>query len=159
MIPGTGKFGLPSIAVYPIKASGDTPPLRVLQGPKTQLDWPAQMHMDSEHGELFVADTLVNAILVFRAADSGNVAPIRVIKGPKTMLKQPQGVFVDVKNNEAVVVNFGNHTTTVYPRTATGDTAPIRAIRSAPEGTPAPMLGGVGAVAYDSKRNELLAPN
>ncbi len=159
MVPGSGKFALPSITVYPIKASGDTPPLRTIQGPRTQLNWPSQMYMDTEHGELFVADTMEDAILVFRATDSGNVAPFRVLQGPKTWLKQPQGVFIDEKNDEMVVANYGNHSTTVYPRTAAGDTAPIRTIRSAPEGTPSPMLGGVGAVAYDSKRDELLAPN
>ena len=158
-VPGTGKFSLPSITVYPLQASGDTPPLRTIQGPKTQLNWTAHMHVDSEHGELFVADGVANAILVFRTTDSGDVAPIRVIKGPRTGMRQPHGVFVDVKNNEVVVANFGSHSVTIYPRTAKGNAAPIRTIRASPEGTFATLLGGIGAVAYDSKRNQLLAPN
>src|SRR5437867_9151708 len=34
-LPGSGTFVAPSINVYPLKAGGDTPPLRVITGPKT----------------------------------------------------------------------------------------------------------------------------
>jgi len=37
---GSGQFHLPSITVYPLDAKGDTPPLRTIQGTKTQLDGP-----------------------------------------------------------------------------------------------------------------------
>jgi DNA-binding beta-propeller fold protein YncE len=158
-VPGSGKFSLPSITVYPLKASGDTAPLRVIQGPKTQLDWPAHIHLDVEHQELYIANSMADSILVFRASDNGNVAPTRVLKGPQTGIKRPHGVFVDEKNQEIVVANFGNHAATVYPRTADGDAPPIRKIRSAPEGSLSPMFGDVGSLAYDTKRDEILAPN
>ncbi len=158
-VAGSGRFTSPSITVYPLKASGDTSPSRIIQGSQTQLDWPAHISIDADHAELFVADAMADAILVFRATDNGNVAPIRVLKGPKTAILQPHGVFYDPKNQELVVANFGSHSVTVYARTAAGDTAPLRIIRSAPEGTPAPKLGGVGAMAYDSKRDDLLAYN
>ena len=158
-VPGTGRFGPPSITVYPLKASGDTPPLRVITGPNTQLNWPAHIYMDVAHQEIFVANVMGDSILVFDAAQSGDAAPVRVLKGPKTGIKAPHGVYVDEKNQELVVANFGNHAATVYPRTAEGDTAPVRKIRSAPEGTPAPMFGNIGSLAYDSKRDEILAPN
>src|SRR5207249_1941449 len=35
---GTGRFNPPSITVYPIKAEGNTAPLRVIEGTKTQLN-------------------------------------------------------------------------------------------------------------------------
>ncbi len=159
MVPGSGRFAAPSITAYPLKAEGDTPPLRVIQGSKTQLDWPAHIHLDVQHQELFIANAMDDSILVFRTTDNGNVAPARILKGPKTGLKQPHGVFVDEKNQEIVVANFGNHAATVYPRTADGDTPPIRKIRSAPEGTVAPMFGNVGSLAYDTKRDQILAPN
>ena len=158
-VPGSGEFFPPSITVYPLKANGDTPPLRVIQGPLTQLNWPAHIFLDVEHQELFVANTVTHEILVFRANANGNAAPIRVLKGPRTGLKHPHGVSVDVKNDEIVVANFGNHAATVYRRTASGDTAPIRTIRAAPPDTPATMLGNVGALAYDTKRDQILAPN
>ena len=158
-VPGSGEFHPPAITVYALKANGDVPPLRVIQGPLTQLNWPAHISMDVEHQELFVTNSVTDEILVFSATANGNVAPVRVLKGPRTNLKKPHGVFVDVKNDEIVVANFGNHAATVYRRTASGDTAPIRTIRAAPVNTPAAMLGNVGALNYDTKRDQILAPN
>jgi DNA-binding beta-propeller fold protein YncE len=154
-----GWFNPPSISVYPIKAGGDTAPLRIIAGPKTQLNWPGHIFVDAEHGELFVANDSDDSILVFRETDQGDVAPARIIKGPKTGLKNPTGLFVDTKNNELFVSNMGNHSATVYPRIANGDVAPLRTIRSAPLGKQAQIMGNPGAVAYDSKREEILVPN
>ena len=36
--PQVGRFEPPSITVHSLQASGDTPPLRVIEGPKTQLN-------------------------------------------------------------------------------------------------------------------------
>ena len=158
-VPGSGRFASPSITVYPLKASGNTPPLRIIQGPQTQLNWPTHIHVDVEHQELFATDPTGDSVQVFRATDSGDVAPIRVLKGPKTKLSHPFGVFVDEANQELVVANSNNHAITVYRRTAEGDPPPIRTIRSAPEGTKSLMVGSIGSLGYDSKRNEILAPN
>ncbi len=159
VIPGTGRFVPPSITVYPLKASGDTPPLRVIQGPKTQLDWPMHSYVDSEHGELFVANNTGHSILVFRITDRGDVAPVRMLKGPQTGIKNPTGVFVDARNDELTVSNMRTHSATVFRRTATGDTPPLRSIRSAPQGVEAPALGQVSSFTYDTRRDEILAPN
>ena len=158
-VSGTGKFMPPSIVVLPLKASGNTPPIRVITGPDTRLNWPAALFLDSERGELYVANDADNSLVVFRETDSGNVAPLRVIKGSKTGILNPTGVFVDSKDNEVWVSNMGNHTATVYARTADGDVAPLRTIRSAPLGKQALAIGNPGGVAYDSKRDELLVPN
>ncbi|HWP84273.1 MAG TPA: hypothetical protein VNN17_03740 [Terriglobia bacterium] len=157
-IPGSGRFLPPSITVYDKRARGDAPPLRVITGPRTQLNWPTGLFIDSEREELYVANDGGNSILVFDTDAEGNAAPIRVLKGPKTLLSYPSSVFVDLKNNELFVANFGNHRVTVYPRTASGDTAPIRQIRSAPEGMPSPSLANV-RIGYDTKREQILAPN
>jgi DNA-binding beta-propeller fold protein YncE len=159
MIPGSGAFHEPSINVYPLKAKGDTPPVRMIQGSLTRLNWPAHISLDVEHQELYVANPVTHEISVFRATDSGNVAPIRSLKGPHTQLSYPHGVFVDTKNDEVVVANFGNHSSTIYRRTASGDAAPIRQIRSAPADAPAPMFGNIGSTTYDTKRNEFLTFN
>jgi 6-phosphogluconolactonase (cycloisomerase 2 family) len=158
-IPGSGRFEPPSITSYPIDANGDIPPLRVIKGPRTQLNWPEHIYFDVGHQELFVANDGDDSVLVFRATDNGEVAPLRVLKGPSTGLKSPTDVFVDTKNDELVVANMGNHASTVYRRTATGDSAPLRTIRAAPLGTQALVLGHPGAVGYDSKRDEILVPN
>jgi len=157
--PGTGKYFPPSITVYPLKANGDVAPVQIISGPKTRLNWPSHIFVDPEHQELFVANDTDHSVLVFRTTDSGDVAPIRVLKGDKTGLKNPVGVFLDTKNDELAVASMGNHSATYYPRTANGDVAPLRTIRSAPPGTPALQIGNPGAVAYDSKRDQILVPN
>lgn len=157
--PVYGKFEPPSITVYPMKASGDVAPLRIIEGPKTQLNWPAHLWVDEERGEFYVANDGSDSILVFRTTDSGDVAPTRVIRGSKTQIKNPTGVYLDSKNDELWVSNMGNHRATVYPRTANGDAAPKRVIRSAPADKPAQAIGNPGAVGYDSKREEILVPN
>jgi DNA-binding beta-propeller fold protein YncE len=158
-IPGSGKFTPPSITVYPIKAKDDTAPIRIIQGDKTQFNWPAHLSIDEERGEIYVANDGGHSVLVFKTTDNGNVVPTRVIKGPKTQLRNPTGVFVDIKNNEVVVANMGNHMASVYPRTANGDVSPLRVIRGAPLDTPALQIGNPGAVAYDTKRDQILVPN
>ena len=91
--------------------------------------------------------------------DQGDVAPTRVIKGSKTGLKNPTGVSVDLKNKEVWASNLGNSSATVYSLTANGDARPIRTIRSAPKGKVSLRFGKTQAVAYDSKREQILVPN
>lgn len=92
---GTGKFEPPSLAVYPLEASGDTAPIPVIQGPKAQLNWPAAMYLDQENGELYVANDSGDSVLVFRETDQGDVAPLRVIEGPDTQLSRADSVAAD----------------------------------------------------------------
>ena len=140
-------------------ARGDTAPLRIIEGPLTQLNWPAHIFVDEERGEVYVANDADHSILVFRVTDSGNVAPRRVLKGPKTQIRNPTGISVDTVNNELIVAMMGNHMVAVYPRTAQGDVPPIRTIRAGPAGKAALQIGNPGAVAYDTKRDEILVPN
>ena len=142
-----------------MKASGDTLPLRVITGPQTQLNWPAHVYVDQEHGEVFVANDGESSILVFRVTDDGDVAPTRVLKGAKTQIKNPTGIFVDTVHDELVVANMGTHSATVYPRGADGDSPPIRTIRSGPPGKAALQIGNPGSVAYDTKRDAIITPN
>ena len=158
-VPGSGKFMAPSIAIYPRTATGDTAPMRVIQGTKTQLNWPTALAFDPERGELYVANDPADSILVFKADASGDVAPVRVLHGPKTLIKNPTGVNLDLKNDELWVANFGNHTATVYKRNANGDAPPLRVIRSGPVSAPAPMMGNPNVLGYDSKRDEILVAN
>ena len=158
-VVGTGRFETPSITVYPLDANGDISPLRVIQGPRTQLNWPASMSLDPDTGDLYVANDMGQSVVVFRGTDQGDVAPRRVIKGQKTGISYPTGVFVDTRNKELWVSNLGNSSATVFPLTANGDVAPLRTIRSAPAGKASLRFGKTQAVAYDSKREEILVPN
>lgn len=156
---GSGRFYPPSITVYPMNATGEVAPLRIIQGPKTQLNWPAAMWVEESRGELYVANDAGDSVLVFKVTDNGDVAPTRMIKGPRTGVKNPTGVYVDSKNKEVWVSNMGNHRATVYPIDADGDTPPLRTIRSAPNDKLAMAIGNPGAVGYDTKREEILVPN
>jgi 6-phosphogluconolactonase (cycloisomerase 2 family) len=157
--PGYGKFEPPSITVYRMNASGNTEPVRIIEGPATLLNWPSHMGLHEERQELFVANDADSSILVFRAGDQGNAAPIRVIKGPRTGVKHPTGIALDAKKGELYVANIGTPTITVFPITANGDVAPLRTIRSGPAGAVGLMIGNPGAVGYDSKREQILVPN
>jgi hypothetical protein len=158
-IPGTGKILPPSINIYPLKAHGDVPPLRIIQGDKTQLNMPSHLSMDEANGELYVANDMGNSILVFDSSANGDVAPKRILKGPKTLIQNPTGVFLDLKNDELWVANFGSRVAVVFRRTASGNTAPLRVIRNGPADAPGLMIGNPGAVGYDSKREQILVPN
>ncbi len=158
-VPGSGRFLPPSVNVFNRTASGNTPPLRVIEGPKTLLNWPAAVAIDERNGELFVANDIGNSVLVFAPDAEGDVAPIRVIKGPATLMDSPSGVFVDMKNNELWVANYGNHTMAVFPPTADGNATPKRVIRSGPSGSRSLMIGNPGALAYDTMREQILVPN
>jgi len=158
-IPSSGRFNPPSITVYPKGAKGDTPPLRVIQGAKTGLDWPTSIAVHPERGEIFVANDTADTITVYSITANGDAAPIRVLKGTQTMIKNPTGVTVDVKNNELWIANFGSHSATVFPIDANGNAMPKRVIRSAPADTPAPMIGNPHTMAFDTKRDEILVSN
>jgi hypothetical protein len=158
-VAGSGRFEAPSIEVFHTDANGDVAPLRVIQGPKTQLDWPGAMSIDSATGDLYVANDVGQSILVFHGSDQGDVAPFRVIKGPKTHLSYPSGVFVDTKNKEVWATNLGNSSATVYALTASGDVAPLRIIRGAEESKQSLKFGKTQALVYDTKRDQILVPN
>jgi hypothetical protein len=158
-VPGSGRLEPPSITVYARNARGDAGPARVISGPATRLNWPAQIFFDETRDELFVANDGDHSVLVFSGTAAGDAAPVRVIKGVRTGLANPTGVWVDAMHDEVVVSNMGNHSATVYARTANGDVAPLRTIRAAPAGKQALAIGNPGAVAYDGTRDQLLVPN
>lgn len=159
VFPGSGSFQPASINVYPLNAQGDTPPLRVIKGPKTQLNWATALALHPDRGELFVANDVGDSVAVFRMDAEGDAAPIRTLKGPRSLIKNPTSVAVDLKNNELWVSNFGNHSATVYPIDAKGDAPPLRVIRSAPVETQSPMLSNPHVAVFDTKRKEILVAN
>jgi len=154
-----GRFDEPSITVYNAEAKGDAEPIRKIAGAKTGLNWPMAIDVDVGRDEIAVANDGDSSIRIFRRSAAGNVAPIRVIKGPLTGIKGPMGVAFDRKNNELWVANYGDHTALVFSNIAAGNIAPKRVLRNAPAGSATVGFGNPGAVAYDSKRDEILVPN
>jgi DNA-binding beta-propeller fold protein YncE len=117
------------------------------------------LDVDAKNDEIAVANSGDNRVLIFRRSDRGNVAPIRAIGGERTGLSGPMGVAIDSRNDEIWVTNYSDHSAVVFPRAASGNVAPKRVIRNAPIGTPSVGFGNPGAIAYDSKRDEILVPN
>ena len=154
-----GRFDEPSITVHAGQATGDAAPVRRIQGPKTGLNWPMALTVDAAHDEIAVANSGDSSIRIFSRTATGDAAPVRILKGARTGIHGPMGVTFDTTNDEIWVANYGDHTALVFARTAAGDAAPKRIVRNAPAGSPTVGFGNPGAVAYDSKRDELLVPN
>src|ERR1051326_6082836 len=112
VVPNT--FAL-AILFFKGNAKGDVPPVRVIKGPKTQLDYTDHVAVDGVNNEVYAAEPRNNAILVFRRDVGGDVAPIHIIKGPKTKLDAPMGISVDPINNLMAV--SGVTGTLVFNRT------------------------------------------
>src|SRR5262245_11473832 len=62
--PSKGRFVEPSITVYSRTAENDARPVRVIQGPRTELNLPMKIFVDAAHNEIFVANSGSSAILV-----------------------------------------------------------------------------------------------
>lgn len=154
-----GEISPPSITVYSGDARGDARPLRTIQGGRTMLDFPMGLGLDAEHEEFAVANNGANSVLVFPRKADGNAAPVRVLAGSKTGINRPMGVAIDTVNDEMWVSNFADHSALVFDRRASGNAAPKRIVRAAPEGAPSPGFGNPQALAYDSKREQILVPN
>jgi DNA-binding beta-propeller fold protein YncE len=152
-----GRFLPSSLTVYDGDATGDVAPLRTIVGPLTQIDWPMGVAVDELNDEIFVANNGDSSVLVFARTANGNVQPKRVIRGAATGIKGPMGVAV--AKDEIWIANFGDHTALVFPRLAAGNVAPRRILRNAPAGKETSGFGNPYAVAYDTKRQEILVPN
>jgi hypothetical protein len=83
------------IRVYPRLANGNIAPIRIIEGPDTQLKSAHSLAVDpvndiiavglnSNFGSRRSATAERGALLVFNRTDSGNVKPRRVIRGPQS---------------------------------------------------------------------------
>lgn len=68
-----------SITVYLAGATGNAPPIRIIQGPATTLVNAHGIAVDDD-GRVFVSRQ--NSVLVFAAGANGNVAPERNVNHP-----------------------------------------------------------------------------
>jgi DNA-binding beta-propeller fold protein YncE len=154
-----GEFRAPSISIFASSAKDDQAPLRTIEGDSTKLDWPMGIAEDPVHDTIAVANNGDNSILIFDRKRGGNVAPVRAIHGDQTGINRPMGLSVDAKNGEIWVSNYGDHSALAFDSAADGNVTPKRILRSAPAGTATPGFGNPMALAYDTKRGEILVPN
>jgi hypothetical protein len=119
------QFGQ-AILTYRGGADGEEAPIRVLQGPHSQLDAPEHLDVDPVHNEIFVP-TRDGAVLVFPRDGRGDVAPIRVLRGPDTMLGGDAPIAVDPVNDLLMVggtAGRGQIRLLIFNRTDSGSVKP-----------------------------------
>ncbi len=124
-------------------AGGEEPPIRVIQGPKTQIqgtdyDGNDKIALDQVNGEIYLPSATAGGagkgvILVFDRMANGDVAPKRILGGPDTGFTFPtakgQGfpnVAVDATRNLLAVATGGQ--IRIFDRTASGNARPLRTI-------------------------------
>ena len=117
--------------------NGDQAPVRIIQGPKTQLDAGDRLDVDPVHDEIFIPSG--DRVLVYPRGANGDVAPLRVIQGPNTMLRQAATLSVDPMNDLLVVGlnklgNAQNGALIVFNRTDNGNVKPRNVIRGPKSG-------------------------
>ena len=141
-----------AILTFRGSASGEEPPLRVIQGPLTQMHQPDVLAIDATHGEIYVPQhDPINKILVFDNKANGNVAPIRVLR-PAGDVNFGNSIAIDPVNNLLLVsgnVPVGGkreNRLLIYNRTDQGTAAPLRMI-----GGPKSQYTGGSMVAYPPK--------
>jgi len=119
------QFGQ-AILTYSGGANGEEAPIRVIQGPHTQLDAPEHLDVDPVHNEIFVP-TRSGTVLVFPRDGKGDIAPIRVLGGPNTMITGDAPLAVDPMNNLLMVggtAGRGQPRLLIFNRTDSGDAQP-----------------------------------
>jgi DNA-binding beta-propeller fold protein YncE len=124
-----------AVLVFRGDAKGEEGPIRMIQGPHTQILRPETVTVDVPHGEIIVGEDGGKDILVFRRDAQGDAAPLRIIRGPKTGLDEVRGVAVDPARNLIVVSSYSRKGTTglfIFNRMDQGD-VPAKAIISGPK--------------------------
>jgi DNA-binding beta-propeller fold protein YncE len=151
-----------AILVFPLDASGDVAPTRILQGPKTGIEGPIGLALDLSRDELFVVNYKVadgGSVTVFPRTASGNATPLRVIQGTSTGFYRPQGIAIDPAHDEIIVANsfFGTASPgsiSVFARTDSGNVTPVRQIAGPSTG----LCNPIGMV-LDGASDEIVVVN
>jgi hypothetical protein len=124
-----------AVLTFKGNANGEVPPIRVIQGPHTQIDGPPNLgndrvSIDPVNNEIYVP-SVPSSILVFDRNANGDAAPKRILSGSDTQFEAPgirgmATVAVDSVHN-VMVVNHQNKLL-IFDRTASGNTKPLRVI-------------------------------
>ena len=122
-----------AILVFRGGANGEEAPIRIIQGPKTQLvgglasGGVDRFDVDPVHDEIFIPGG--DRILVYPRMGNGDVAPIRIIQGPDTKLRRVRAMAVDPVHNVIVVgtnINYQDEfgALLIFDRTGNGNVKP-----------------------------------
>jgi hypothetical protein len=116
------NFYAQSVQIYRADSNGEVAPVRIIQGPKTQLVNPDKVMMDSVNNEIYVPQG--SKVLVFDGSGNGDIAPKRIL-GPIQGLGA-SNVDIDAVHNLVVVGGGGGGNGarfSVFDRTASGPDA------------------------------------
>ena len=109
------------------EARGEEPPVRVIQGPRTEIRRADRVAVDPIRKEIFVGDG--GQILVFPADANGDVAPIRAIRGPDTHARGGRRRRRPLRwipsRERSIVATRG---LLIFDSTANGNVKPLRVI-------------------------------
>ena len=123
-MPGSsGPAGDGQILIFGRTAEGNTKPLRVISGPKSQLRYPggALVTVYPPRG-LFLRgvpsskpSSEESFVGVWSVYDNGDVPPRWMIGGPNGMLRQARGITLDAKNKTVIIADkYVNAVMTYY---------------------------------------------
>ncbi|MBI4483873.1 MAG: hypothetical protein HY652_13425 [Acidobacteria bacterium] len=126
------------VAIYRRTAQGDEKPVRIIQGPNTELSDPHGLYVDAQNNEIFVANH--DSWHSVETGDTGTFGVSGEIT-EKLGLRPSTGKFV-------------NSSIAVYSRTANGDVAPLRKIHG-----PRTQLALPMKIHVDAVHNELAVAN
>jgi hypothetical protein len=121
MVP---QFYGQAILIFRGGADGEEAPIRVIQGPHTQLRNPDKLMLDVVHNEIYVPQ--IDRVLVFDGNSQGDVAPIRVL-GPDPALGAELVAIDPIRNLLVVAGRAGRGRAgrfQIFDRTASGDAKP-----------------------------------
>lgn len=121
MVP---QFYGQAILIFRGGADGEEAPIRVIQGPKTQLKNPDKLMLDAVNNEIYVPQG--DRVLVFAGDGQGDVSPKRVL-GPDKALRA-QLIAIDPVRNLLVVAGGSGRGRQgrfqIFDRLASGDAKP-----------------------------------
>ncbi len=120
------------VAVYPVDATGDAPPIATISSDNTGLDEPSALAVAS-NGNSYAANKGASgraaSVTVYRMGSVLDTPPIATVSGPRTKLNSPNGIAFDSRGR-IYVANGGSNSINVYPLGANGDIAPSAVIKS-----------------------------
>src|SRR5262249_43235226 len=102
-----------------------TPPKRVIEGPKTDLEYNNGLYIDPKNGDIYsVASDTADNMIVFSHDSQGNVPPKRKLKTPHRNFASA----VDEEKGEVSITFQYPPKVVVYRKDASGDDKPIRVL-------------------------------
>jgi sugar lactone lactonase YvrE len=161
--PGSKYRDYDSITIYAPGTNPNAVPIATIGSfgatDKTTLGGPVALAVDAT-GEIFVANSQGDGIVIYAPDSNGNVPPMRMIAGSSTKLDSPVALAID-SSGDLYVLNAtgGPHnrgSVTIYPPGGGGNVAPVRSI-SGTANADQTGLTNAGGLAVDGRNNIYVA--